>query len=279
MKTKIGFGILVTMLTFLPAAQAGTKEELIRLQSEIMSLQKQLLEFDKSYNERIDGLRSLIVQLTDEVAKSSNTMTRLGAAIDSRTEDARTMDKALRTELEGMGIKIEDAAVSISAMAQQLNEMKAQTESMAAEASGFAPDTMYNQAYNDFVMGNDDMAIEGFTIYIDTYPTSGKAANALLYLGDSYSRQNKLKPAMDSFSRVITEYPQAAVVPSALFKRARVELALQEKDNAIADYRDIIDRFPSSSEADQARAELQQLGVLRPTAAPKAKTPARRTAR
>ncbi|MDR0842406.1 MAG: hypothetical protein LBP68_03180, partial [Acidobacteriota bacterium] len=184
MKTKIALCVLVAALVFLPAAQAGTKEELMRLQSEVLALQKQLLEFDKSYNERIDGLRSLVIQLTDEAAKSSSAMTRLGAAIDSRTEDARTMDKSLHLELEELSAKIDDAAVSISAMAQQLSELKAQTASMAAEsASGLSPETMYNQAFSDFVLGSFDIAIEGFTAYVETYPGGARAADALLNIG------------------------------------------------------------------------------------------------
>jgi tol-pal system protein YbgF len=127
----------------------------------------------------------------------------------------------------------------------------------AVSETGLSADTMVNQALRDFAPGDFDMAIEGFNALVEAYPSGETAAKALLRIGDSYSSQNRLKEAADAFTRVINNYPQASVVPTALFKRAKVEAALQDRDSAVADFRDIIQRFPSASEADSARAELQ----------------------
>ncbi|HSW40695.1 MAG TPA: tetratricopeptide repeat protein, partial [Acidobacteriota bacterium] len=53
-------------------------------------------------------------------------------------------------------------------------------------------------------------------------------------------------------------------VSSALFKRARAELAMQRRNNAIADLRTIVDKHPKSPEFSLATTELQKLGVSLP---------------
>ena len=277
MKTKVCICILLAAFIALPAAQAGTKEELIRLQSEIATLQKQFLDFNENYSERLDGLRSLIIQLNDQIAKTNNNMSRLDTALNNRTQDARSQDKSLLEEFRSLHEKINDVATGVSVLAQQFNDYKLQASTRVGPASSLSAETMYTQAMRDFTLGDFDMAIEGFKTYVDSYPGGETAAKALLNIGESYSFQNMLPQAVDAFTRVINDYPQATVVPTALYKRANIEIALQNIDNAIADFRDIIERFPTASEANLARSELRRLeSAQKPKTVPKATTPARK---
>lgn len=262
-------------LALLPAAQAGTKEELMRLQSDVLSLQNQIRESEKTYTERMDGLKSLVVQLNDQIAQSNQILGKVQASLEAQASGTRTTDQDLRQEIRALSTKIDDAAMRISAMAQQLNELKVQSKTLepAASAGGsLSPDSMYNQAYSDFVQGNFDMAVQGFTAYVASYPGGEDAAKAILYIGEAHSSQNKLPQALASFTRVINDYPETASVPVALYKRARVELALQQREEAIADFKNILEKYPTSAEAAKAKAELQQLGALTPAAAPRRKT-------
>ena len=276
MKTKICLCILIAAFAALPAAQAGTKEELIRLQNEIMALQKQFLEFNESYYERLDGLRSLIVQLNDQIAKSNNSISRLDTALNNRTETARGQETSLLAEVHALAEKINDLSTSVSVLAQQFNDFKLQSTMRSGPSSSLSADSMFNQAFTDYTQGDYDMAVEGFTAYIETYPGGETAARALLYIGDSNSSQDKLKEAVDAFTRLINGYPQSAVVPTALYKRANIEIALQDPDSAMADFRDILERFPTASEVDRARVQLQILETQKPKTKPKTTTPARK---
>ena len=56
MKRKPSFFLTIVFLIVVPLLQAGTKEDLLRLQSDVLALQKQIQELDKTYNERMDGL-------------------------------------------------------------------------------------------------------------------------------------------------------------------------------------------------------------------------------
>lgn len=274
MKRKSYFCLLAFILVAWPAAYAGTKEELVRLQSDVLTLQNQIREFDKTFNERIDGLKSLVIQLNDQVAKSGLTIDKISTVLESQTSGNRSADQTLIQEVRKLSEKIDDAGTRISALAQQLNELKVQSKALSEEpARGLSPEALYNQAFSDFVQGSFDMAIQGFSGYLTTYPAGEKAADALLYTGEAYSSQNKLPQAIAAFTRVINEYPNSEKVSSALYKRAKVELALQERENAIADFKNIVEKFPASPEADLAKAELDTLGASKPAKAkPRSKT-------
>ena len=271
--------MLAVLFTF-PSAQAGTKEELIRVQNEVRILQNQFLEFSENYNERFGGMHSLLIQLLDQVAKFTNNLSRMDVALNNQTEGARTQDKSLLNEFQEMREMVSSVATSLTVLTQQFNEYKLQA-AMRAESSvsGLSASSMFGQAQRDYLQGDFELAIEGFTVFIENFPEGEQAARAQLYIGESSSALNDLKGAVEAFTRVIDDYPQASVVPTALFKRARNETALQQRDNAIADFKDILDRFPNASEADLARSELQLLeNAQKPKAPAKQTTPARKTA-
>jgi len=140
--------------------------------------------------------------------------------------------------------------------------------------SGLSEDSLYSQAWNDYVQGNLDLAIQEFSAYLSNYPGGQKAAAVQFYLGDAYSSpsQNKLPQAIAAFTRVINDYPGADQVPAALLRRGKAELAMKETDNAIADFKDIIARFPAAPESDLAKEQLRNLGISTTKPAPAKET-------
>jgi tol-pal system protein YbgF len=275
MKRKTYFFMTIVLLVAAPLAQAGTKEEIMRLQKDVLTLQQQIQETEKNYNERMDGIKSLILQLNDQTAKSNLLMENIRAAISTQNSTIRPTDPTLLQEIRILSGKIDDSATRISAMALQLNELKVQAKSLDqdnAARGSLSPESMYNQAFNDFVQGNFDLAIQGFTEYINAYPGGDKAASALVNIGEAYSSQKKLPQAIATFTRIINEYSQTSVIPTALFKRAKVELDMQKKDDAIADFKNILDKYSNTPEAENAKSELQKLGALKPAGAVRKKT-------
>jgi len=264
MKPKIYFCLLIAVSVMLPSAQAGTKEELLRLQSDVLTLQNQIREFEKVFNERIDGLKSLVIQLNDQVAKSNIFLDRISATLETQASGTRSVDQSLVQEIRALSGKMDDATTRISAMAQQLNELKVQSKPLnqeGAQGGNLSPDAMYKQASDDFVQGNLDLAIQEFTAYLNSYPGGDQAAAALFCVGEAYRYQNKLPQAIAAFTRIINDYPSTNQVASALYKRAIAELAMQESDNAIADFKNIVEKYPATQESELAKAELKKLGV------------------
>jgi TolA-binding protein len=265
MKRVILFCLLIAGFAALPSA-AGTKEDLMRLQKDVQALRDQMQEIDKSFNEKMDGIKSLVVQLNDQVAKSNLLLIKIPALLESQNTSLRSADDALLRELGKVSTKLNDLnelSTRISAISRDISELKVQVKNQESSSTGSqSPEVMYNQAYNDFVLGKFDMAIQEFTVYVDTYPGGEKAAAALLYLGDACLAQKKLPQAIIAFTRVINNYSDnTASVASALFKRAKAELEMNETQNAIDDLKNIVSKYPTAQEAENAKAKLLELGV------------------
>jgi TolA-binding protein len=280
MRRKIFFCVLlIFLLSALSTAAAGTKEEILRLQSDVLQLQNQIRDFEKAFNEKTDGLKSLVIQLNDQVAKSNLYLEKVSRTLETQASGTQAVDQSMLQEIRALSGKIDDMGTRISALAQQIADLKVQSKAMPqGEASPGtpSPNSIYDQAYIDFVQGNFDPAIQGFTSYLSASPGGDKAPIALLYLGDAYSSQGKLPEAITSFSRVISDCPNSEQVAGALFKRGRAELSMRESDNAIADFRAVIDKFPTAPEAERAKDELRRLGV-NPKPAPAKEQPRRKS--
>jgi tol-pal system protein YbgF len=266
MKPKIYFCLLIAFAPGLSPAFAGTKEELMRLQSDVLALQNQMREFEKTLNERTDGLKSLVEQLNDQVAKSNLILGTISKTMENQASGARSTDQSLLQEIRALSAKIDDANTRISAMAQQLADLKVQAKPI--QGGGTSEDSIYNQAFADLVQGNFDLAIQGFTAYLSSFPGGEKAASAQYNIGEAYYSQNKLPQAIAAFTRVINDYPGMDKTPTALFRRAKAELAMQETKNAIADFREVVEKYPQATEAGLAKDELQKLGVSATKPAP-----------
>ncbi len=271
MKKTIYISLIFLLLAAAPSAQAGTKEELMRLQSDILALQNQIRIIEKSFNDQAEGIKSLVVQLNDQVGKSNQLLTKISSTLDNQAAGGRSTDQALLQEMRNLSGKIDDTATRLSALAQQVADMKVQSQPLTQRAyqslgnegsnPSISPDAVYKQAYNDLVQGNLDLAIEGFSAFTRNFPTDDKADDAQYYIGEAYLNQKKLPQAVTAFTRVLTDYPNGDKMPSAYFKRGKAELAMGEKDNAIEDFKTVVRKYPSAPESNLAKSELDNLGV------------------
>ncbi len=279
MKRTLIFCLPVFLLCILQAASAGTREDLLRLQSDVNAMQAQIRDIDRKFDERYDGIKSLVVQLNDQVAKSSLILDRIARSLESQAAGTKSNDQAFLQEVHNLSLKMDDVTTRLSALAQQVNDLKVQAKAIATEPAAnsvVSPQSIFDQAYSDYVQGNFDLAAQGFSDYLRNNPASDKTAAAQFYLGDSYAQQSKISQAITAFTRVINDFPDAEQAASALYKRGRAELQMKESDNAIADFRAVVDKFPAAPEAERAKDELRKLGVsiTKPAAA---KEPRRRS--
>jgi len=252
-------------------AQGGTKEEIQRLQSDVLALQNQVRLLEKNVTEGMNRLKTVAGQITDQVGKSNQILAQIPSTLEKQASGAKSTNDILLQEVRSLGAKIDDAGTRISALAQQISETKTQAKEITPrrfQAPGSEPgslamssDTIFYQAYNDLVQGNLDLAIQGFTSFVTNFPTSEKADDAQYYMGEAYYNDNKLPQAVAAFTKVVSDFPKGDKVASALYKRALAELAMKEKDNAIADFKVVVQKFPSPPEAALAKGQLDGLGI------------------
>jgi tol-pal system protein YbgF len=125
--------------------------------------------------------------------------------------------------------------------------------------AALTPTASYNQAYNDYLKGNYDLAITGFEEFLKKFPTTSLTPHAQYWIGESYFNKRAYRQAIDAYEHVITNYPKSDKVAPAL---AKAGVAYAEMGNA-AKARDllkqVIERYPQSAEAALAKRRLADL--------------------
>jgi len=252
-------------LAFSVSLQAGTKEELMRLQNDVITLQNQFREFERILNENNSGIKSLVEQLNDQVAKANMLLDKVVTSLQQQAESQNSEEDAVAPEIRALSAKLDEMIPILSAISSQVSDLKVQSKPthQFLPTDGSASDATFNQALNDLIGGESDLAIEGFNAYLKFFPSGDKADSATYYIGEAHYNMKRYPQAMESFTQIIENSADLARVASALYKRGESALAMDLKDSAIADFKQVIQRFPEAPEASLSKAELQSLGVLR----------------
>jgi tol-pal system protein YbgF len=197
---------------------------------------------------------------------------------------ADTMSNDLRVVRE----KIDDNNVRISSIAQELDALRlsvsqgGQPAGMAPGAEGqpqagapaqggqpaapvttpnpgVSPTRLYDMAWADYAGGQYDLAIQGFTDFIRTFPKLEQAGAAQFYIGETYYVQGKYREAVTAYDRVISDYPNSAKVPDAYFKRGLALNVLGQADRARDSWEFAAKTFPNTDGGRLSKQKLDQL--------------------
>jgi len=122
-----------------------------------------------------------------------------------------------------------------------------------------SPGDMYRGAYADYISARYSLASSEFTDLIKAYPDDNLSGNAWYYLGEMQMRTHKPALAIKDYDQVITRYVDNAKVPAAQLHKAQALIDTHQNEAAERELHSLIQRFPVSPEASQARAKLNTL--------------------
>jgi tol-pal system protein YbgF len=134
-------------------------------------------------------------------------------------------------------------------------------QNAAAGPPSQAVSTLYNTALKDYMAAKYSLATSEFQQVTTTYPSDSFAGNAFYYLGEIDYRQGKFAEAVKDYDQVLNQYPSNPKIPVSHLHKAQALLALKQRDAGINEFRALIQRFPTSPEAAQARTRLNGMGV------------------
>ena len=125
--------------------------------------------------------------------------------------------------------------------------------------SNVSPSEAYRMAYNDYLKGNYDLAVEGFKLYRQQFGSTPLADNALYWIGECHFSQKKFEEAIDDFSEVILAYPDGDKVAAAYLKKGMSYQELGKKVEALAAFKLLISKYPLQEEAKIAEGKIKEL--------------------
>jgi tol-pal system protein YbgF len=244
----------------------GVSKEMIQLQTQVQQLQEQMTAMQRSFDERMGVMKNLVEQ---DAAAALNT---LQAALQKQQAEGGTRVDQVSGQIQALNDTMDELKVRLAKVTKQLEDMQStqqslaasQAQQQAAQAAAQAappPDVLYNNALRDYNGGKNDLALQEFSDYIKFYPNTDYAGNSYFYLGELQFKQGNYQQAVQSYDQVLQNFPSGNKAAAAQLRKGFALLELGKQDDGVAELRHLIQRYPRSTEAVQARERLRKLGV------------------
>jgi tol-pal system protein YbgF len=250
----------------------GVSKEMIQLQTQVQQLQEQMTAMQRSFDERMGVMKNLVERDTDSVNKVAAAVTALQNSLQKQQGDSTGHVEQLSGQIQSLNDSLDELKARLAKVSKQLEDMQSSQQSQAAQqsqqqaqqqamASAPPPDVLYNNAIRDYNGGKNDLATQEFSDYIKFYPNTDLAGNCYFYLGEIQFRQANYQQAAQSYDQVLQNFPTGNKTASAQLKKGFALLELGKQEDGVVELRRVIQRYPKSNEALQARERLRKLGV------------------
>jgi len=136
------------------------------------------------------------------------------------------------------------------------------TPEPAPQASSAPPvDDLYKTALGDYMAAKYTLSASEFADVVKFYPNNALAGNSVYYMAEIEYRNGHYPAAIKDFDSVLQQYPDSNKVPVSHLHKGMALLAIKQNEAGVNELRALIQRFPNSPEAMQARSKLSGLGV------------------
>jgi tol-pal system protein YbgF len=277
----------------------GQNRDIVQLQQTVALLLGTVRELQRSFDERMAVMRTLVEQSASRNDQFQGQMTQLNAAItelqtslqNSVANAGQKVDN-MAPQIQGLHGSLEELRARIDQLSQQITKIETTSQTISsgtfpitgigtdpstdpsAMANAPAPDVLYNTALRDYTSGNYPLSLQEFTDYLRYYPNTSLASNAQFYIGDIYYQQGQFEKAIQEYDKAIEQYPTGNKSAAAQLKKGFALVNMNLRPQGIQELNNLVRRFPNTPEASLAQDKLT---ALESEPAPPAPPPARRS--
>jgi tol-pal system protein YbgF len=261
---------VVTLLLAVPILPAhAANRDIVQLQTQVDQLQQQMTQMKQSFDERMGVMRSLLEQNTAVNTKVSEAIGELQSAINKQQQDRGAQVDQISGQIQALNDTMDELKVRLAKLSKQFEDMAAAQQSMAAQqsqaqqqqqaiAQAPAPDVLYNNALRDYNGGKNDLATQEFNDYIKYYPNTDLAGNSYFYLAEMQYKAGDYQNAVTNYDLVLQNFPSGNKAAGAQLKKGFALLELGKIDEGTQELKHVIQRYPKTNEATQARERLRK---------------------
>jgi tol-pal system protein YbgF len=264
--------VFALFLTVCLAPAYGASKEIVELQTQVSQLQQQITQMKQSFDERMGVMTNLLEHNTDAANKVTAAINDLQTSINKQQQDRGAQVDQISGQIQALNDTMDELKVRLAKLSKQFEDMQAAQQSMAAQQSQVqqqtqaiaqapAPDVLYNEALRDYSGGKNDLAVQGFNDYIKFYPNTDLAGNAYFYLAEIQFKAADYKKAVANYDLVLQNFPSGNKAATAQLKKGYALLELGKQDEGTQELKHVIQRYPRSNEAIQARERLRKGGA------------------
>ena len=292
------FVVAALLLTSLPAHAAS--KEIVELQTQVQQLLDMVQRLQSTVDSRFGLVQHLVEQSTDSINQMNTTVTAMQQKLNAQSEATNGKLDSVSGQVQSLNDSLDELKSRIAKLDKQMQDMQAAMQTIQAQTApgaGAAPqpgqpatpgsaggagatpagqpagqpgtpqasapplqDT-YQSGLRDFNAARYDVAGSEFNDVIHYYPNDDLSGNANFYLGEISYRQQKFKDAIKSYTTVLEDFSGNPKAPAAQLHKGLSLIQLNQKDAGIHELRSLIQRYPQTPEALQARSKLNAMGV------------------
>jgi tol-pal system protein YbgF len=263
--------LLALFLAICIAPAYGANKDIVQLQTQVDQLQQQMTQMKQSFDERMGVMKNLLEQNTDAANKVTAAINDLQTSINKQQQDRAAQVDQISGQIQALNDTMDELKVRLAKLSKQFEDMQAAQQSMAAQQSQVqqqaqavaqapAPDVLYNEALRDYTSGKNDLAVQEFNDYIKFYPNTDLAGNSYFYLAEIQFKAGDYKKAVANYDLVLQNFPSGNKAATAQLKKGYALLELGKTDEGTQELKHVIQRYPRTTEATQARERLRKVG-------------------
>jgi tol-pal system protein YbgF len=277
---------LVILLTSSFALYGQKREDFVALQRDVAQMQDQMKQLQKSQDDKMAALTTLVQQSLDAQARLAAS---LGAVQQSLQRSIDEQQGKLTAPIASMGTKVDNMAEefrgvkeNIAALASQLSKLDSKLTdiSLAVRSINTAPavappaaptaqavvvpqgpsaEVLWENARRDMSGGKNELALQELADYVKTFPLSENAPSAQYNIGTVYDRGDQYEDALKAYTAVVDQFPENPRTPDALYMKGVEQMKLERYSDARVTFQDFVKRYPSNENALKARNHLREL--------------------
>src|SRR5208282_3871292 len=247
---------LAPFLTIWITPAYGASKEIIELQTQVTQLQQQMTTMMRSFDERMGVMKNLLEHNTDAANKVSAAIGELQTSVNKQQQDRAAQVDQISGQIQALNDTMDELKVRLAKLSKGFEDMQAAQQSMAAQqaqaqqqaqaiAQAPPPDVLYNNALHD---------------YIKFYPNTDLSGNAYFYLAEIQFKAGDYQKAVASYDLVLQNFPSGNKAAAAQLKKGFALLEMGKEDEGTQELKHVIQRYPRTNEAIQARDRLRKLG-------------------
>lgn len=265
---------LLTLALFLAVCIVpayAVNKDIVELQTQVTALQQQMTQMKQSFDERMGVMKNLLEQNTDAANKVTSAINGLQSSVNKQQQDRAGQVDQISGQIQALNDTMDELKVRLAKLSKQFEDMQSTQQSLAAQqsqaqqqaqqmAQAPAPDVLYNNALRDYNGGKNDLSVQEFNDYIKFYPNTDLAGNSYFYLAEIEFKAGDYKTAVTNYDQVLQNFPSGNKAATAQLKKGYALLELGKEDEGTQELKHVIQRYPRTTEATQARERLRKVG-------------------
>jgi len=265
-------------LLFLPLVACTSTEDVTLLHREITDVQRSVQQLERSTLGKGDlaSMEQRMQEATQKTLRSNADLAvrveqlqeqieALRASLDLTTRNLQTISQELAAVSTRIGSSLSVPTIlpqpSGTAQPTATQEQPQFPTALSPQEAGSSPEELYSSAYKDYMRGNYDLAIQGFSDYLRQWDSTDLADNAQYWIGECYDAQDKSSEALTAFTQVLEKYPTSDKAAAAQLKKGLLYLKLGDQGQGVVNLQYVVFEHPGTREADLAREKLRSLGM------------------